>query len=61
MSDAASEESRSSEYLSVSTSKRKCMPPAKSRPKLIGLAPRFCNHSGVDGSDVRAIIKSPPE
>ena len=59
--EAPSEESLSAEYLSVSTSNKKWIPPAKSRPKLIGLPPIELNQSGVDGSEFRAIINSPSE
>ena len=61
MNDAPSEESLSVEYLSVSTSNKKWIPPAKSSPKLIGFPPMLFNHSGVEGSEFRAIIKSPSE
>ena len=54
--DAPSDESRSSEYRAVSTSRRKCIPPARSNPKFKGLAPISLSHLGVEGSLFKAII-----
>ena len=58
---APSEDSLSAEYLSVSTSNKKCIPPAKSKPRLIGFPPIELSHSGVEGSEFKAIMNSPSE
>ena len=45
----------------MSTSSKKCIPPARSKPRFTGLPPIDLSHSGVDGSEFKAIIKSPSE
>ena len=59
--EAPSEDNLSAEYLSVSTSSKKCIPPAKSKPRLIGFPPIELSHSGVEGSEFKAIMNSPSE
>ena len=59
--DAPSEDNLSAEYLFVSTSSKKCIPPAKSKPRLIGFPPIELSLSGVEGSEFKAIINSPAD